>query len=66
MTWISVEDELPEYQDIYWGTWEYEIEGYFGQGEVSYDPYLGWQRLYYPFSKVIITHWMPLPDLPEK
>ena len=54
MEWINVKDDLPEDYDAYLctgGDIEMEI--------VYFDPEFGWREEYG------ITHWMPLPELPQ-
>lgn len=59
MTWTAVEDGLPETFDNVWATDGIRgFEAYYFDGK--------WTRAYPYLREVIITHWMPLPDLPEE
>lgn len=56
--WVSVEDRLPEREGIYL---IYTIRGHIRLGE--FHPYfMGDEPQFDPYT----THWMPLPEPPEK
>lgn len=66
MAWVSVEDGLPEKEarylvigkdrKVYLGHWQFPKKS-----DKKYA--FWWTKHWFPFS---VTHWMPLPDLPEE
>jgi len=70
MEWISVEDRLPESQNIYLASWDYD--GHKGiVGEAYHDGSNKWVFPFYANEKDVmtvmpnVTHWQPLPEPPK-
>lgn len=74
--WISVEDALPEkdgeylvfteYEDVFKCTFDSNEENKWGFEEDYRDPdTLGWEGTTWTAVETV-THWMPLPEPPEK
>lgn len=63
--WISVEDELPEdYEDVQFTAYDYVYEGYHVK---SVPEWVSSGGLYIHGNRYAdVTHWMPLPALPEE
>lgn len=71
--WISVKDKLPEkgdYNDYLITDGEHCYVGYYRHDADAWDSKLGWiQGMYADTGEtydINITHWMPLPELPNK
>jgi hypothetical protein len=64
--WISVEDRLPEHKERVLGYWAALEDGAYEGIEISWRANSNiWTSYFVPgFSE--ITHWMPLPEPPEK
>ena len=78
--WVSVEDRLPEYNPgtgakSYWvakkdnaGNWQMKIAQYCDYGyamTMDAETEVTWRD--WDFTKIVnVTHWMPLPERPEK
>lgn len=78
--WVSVEERLPEYNPgtgakSYWvakkdnaGNWQMKIAQYCDYGyamTVDAETEVTWRD--WDFTKIVnVTHWMPLPEPPEK
>ena len=59
--WISVKDRLPEHEDIVLiCTKDKDVQAF--QWDSVYN---GWLGDRYNYSTKYVTHWMPLPELPE-
>jgi len=56
MTWIKVEDRLPE-KNGYYLVYQEAIEDMF---------ICMWGQNSWYYTNTFITHWMPLPDKPEE
>lgn len=74
--WISVEDALPEkdgeylvfteYEDVFKCTFDSNEENKWGFEQDYHDPdTLGWAGTTWTAVETV-THWMPLPEPPEK
>ena len=69
MEWISIKDELPRHkQEIkFKGAFPFECKGFFENTPEG--GYIFWHKNY-DKKKIYqiygVTHWMPLPKIPEK
>jgi len=63
--WISVEDRLPEKDGAYLTILDGRGHGYYGHPEITYGSH-DWHCFWNARGAMIVTHWMPLPEPPER
>ena len=68
MEWISVKDRLPDHnQEIrFKGMFPFECEGFFEKTEKGFTFFHKSTDIKKIYSIYGITHWMPLPKLPNE
>lgn len=73
MKWISVKDRLPEITEVvltFWNCGKYSVMCYTGnEGKSWYNEKGKYENVYHNVGAGLfecITHWMPLPEPPNK
>lgn len=69
--WISVKDRLPDGSEGDWvlgvvngDSGNMKMENFITL--VCFDPSCGWYLEEMPEADIAVSHWMPLPELPEE